>query len=124
MKQITVVVKEPGKEAEVRSIEAKLEVFQGLVGGLIEGACVDEYMREHDIITYINDEGKLIGLAPNILAFDCQDVIVGTCVFVKGDENGDDVSLEQDEIEHVLEYCKRNGVGQGITIIDLLKLFG
>lgn len=124
MRKIVTVVKAPGEKAEVRLIEPKLKEFQRLVGGNIEGTYIDEYMDEHTIITYLHSESKLIGLRRNILAFDCRNVIVGTCVFVKGDDNGNDVSLEGDEIAHIMKYCEENDVSDGISITQLRKLMG
>jgi hypothetical protein len=56
-----VVVAEPGKKAEVREIPATYKSLASLVGGRIE---MTEPISE-DTAVLCNEEGKLIGLAPN-----------------------------------------------------------
>lgn len=122
MKKISVVVKRAGAEADVMQIKPELESFQSLVEGYIEGVTPTEYLAEHNIVAYCNDEGKLNGLIPNLFFPEIKDVIFGTCVFVKADDEGDDISMEQDEIEYVLKLCEERSVPIGVTALDLLKL--
>ena len=106
MRKLKVVVKEPFKNAEVREIKAGLETLQGLVDGLIEAVTPDDFCYEHNIVTYVNDEGKLYHLLPNLRVWDGADFLVGTCVFVKADEEGSDISMTDEEIQHVLKLCR------------------
>lgn len=106
MKTIKVVVKEPFKTAQVREVEPKLITFQGLVDGCIEAVTPDDYCYEHHIAAYINDEGKLYHLFPNLRLFDGKDYIAGTCVFTKADDEGADISMSEEEIRHILQLCR------------------
>ncbi len=60
MSMIRVMVFEPGKVGEVRWVENTLESFQNIVGGHIEGVGVFK-----DVMIYVNEEGRLIGLPEN-----------------------------------------------------------
>lgn len=90
---IRVVVKEPGKRAEVRMIDPGLSALQSLVGGYIEAIHPWRDLRVH---AYLNEDGKRLGLAPNFRFGD--DVVVGTVVFSKANASGDEVGFE-DETE-------------------------
>ena len=116
MKKIKVVVKKPFETAKVVEVEAKLETFQELVGGYIDAVCPDEQMDRRGIAVYLNDDGKLEGLVPNLRIFDGLDFIVGTCVFVKADEEGADISLEPEDIAYVMQYCRKNAIHLGELI--------
>lgn len=80
-KKIRVLVKEPGKAAELREIPNTLEALQGIVGGYIETV----WLRDNCVLV-CNEEGKLQGLPVNFRIFG--DVIVGTALFagVSGEE--------------------------------------
>lgn len=87
-KTIKVLVKEPGKTAEVREVTNDLKTFQELVGGYIETVRFDEHSE-----LLCNEEGKLQGLPVNFPLWN--DVIVGTAVIVGTDgEDFTDVRLE------------------------------
>ena len=123
MKKITVVVKRAGGEADVVRLKPRLETFQYLVEGNIEGITPTEYLSEHNIVIYCNDEGKFNGLLPNLFFSEIKDILYGTCIFVKGDDEGNDISMTQDEVKHVLELCAEKDVRRGILRVDVLKLF-
>lgn len=98
--KIRVVVKEPLMPARICLIDGELEAMQNLVGGYIE-----PYPYNDDIDIYLNEEGKLIGLKPNLKIIHDNmivDVIVGTVFFAKVDEEGNTVSLELDECFRIL----------------------
>ena len=80
-KKIRILVKEPGKEAELREIPNTLKALQCIVGGYIETVTFAE-----DCTLIVNEEGKLQGLPPNFRIFG--DAIVGTALFagVSGEE--------------------------------------
>lgn len=92
MSKIRVLVKEPGKPAEVREIENTLEAFRAIVGGHIEAVRISD-----DIACYINEEGKLQDLAPNLLVplqrTAGLEVICGPAVFFRADLEGNETSL-------------------------------
>lgn len=75
---IRALVKEPGKDAEVRQVKNELKAFQELVGGFIE-----PLKFEHQSVLLCNEEGKLMGLPFNFPLWN--DIIVGTAVIVGTD---------------------------------------
>lgn len=96
---IRVVVKEPGKRAEVRRIEPGLDSLQSIVGGYIEVA-----MRGHrffgvtdDLVVYCNEEGALKDLPLNFHRPTDGWPIVGVVLAMKVDESGEDVSMTEFE---------------------------
>lgn len=103
MDKIRVLVKEPGKPAEVREIENTLKTMQAIVGGNIEALQITE-----NVICYLNDEGKLLKLAPNFL--NLLDVICGTAVFMRADEEGNEIDLTMSDIIFLTEHLKRVAV--------------
>jgi len=60
MSEIEVMVFEPGKSGEMRSIDDSLEAMQAVVGGYIE-----QVVFAHGLVIICNEEGKLHGLPPN-----------------------------------------------------------
>ena len=72
-KRINVVVKEPGKPAERRTIDNTLEALQQLVGGYIETVTFAS-----DVLAIVNEEGRLLGLPESGVMG-----LVGTVVFVR-----------------------------------------
>ena len=103
MDTIRVLVKGPGKPAEVREIENTLNEFQKLVGGHIEALQIGD-----DLCCYVNEEGKLLNLRPNFFLRgrhnpDC-DLIVGPAVFFRSDFEGGETSLTLTDILYLNKF--------------------
>ena len=92
-KKIRVLVKEPGKEAELREMPNTLKALQSAVGGYIETVTFAE-----DCTLVVNEEGKLKGLPMNFRIFG--DVIAGTAVLagVNGEEF---CSLTDEQVQRI-----------------------
>lgn len=91
-----VLFKEPFKNVEERDIEDRLETYQELVGGHIETV-----MLNHGVVMICNEEGKYMGLHPNIAIG--RDIVVGNVVFVSSDIHGDFVPLNNIQKAWVLK---------------------
>ena len=78
MNKITAVIKRPGEDAEVETIENTLKTFQNLVGGYIECVTI-----EPGLIAVVDEEGLLKGYSFNMKLGIHQ--IFGTIVFVGTD---------------------------------------
>lgn len=96
-KKITIGIKEPGKYWHFREVEDRLRTYQQIVGGHIE-MC---HAREDGILIFGNEEGKLLGLKPNI--FLPRETIVGTVFAVRSDEKGEFISLTGEDIRSMCE---------------------
>ncbi|OQC17223.1 MAG: hypothetical protein BWX72_00442 [Firmicutes bacterium ADurb.Bin080] len=104
--KVKAIVKEPGKEAEIKEVIIKLESLQKIVKGMIEIIPFPD-IEGLDII--LNEEGKLINLDPNILIPEYNDLAVGPIIVLGFDEDkGDHRSLSEEEIKKVKEYIKKN----------------
>lgn len=91
-----VVVKEPGRDPEVRDISGDLRSFQDIVGGFIEAVA---HMPLLDVVVYGNEEGRLAGLPYNFTKMDGTE-IVGTVVATRV-EDGESVDLDEMQCRHV-----------------------
>ena len=78
---IRVIVKNPGEAPEEREVPNTLAALQTIVDGYIEAVPL-----ARDAVILVNEEGKLRGMAPNVMYFD--DVLVGPVVIVgvRGEE--------------------------------------
>lgn len=88
---IEVIAKQPHEAAYVTRIKNTLEAFQAFVGGYIQAVPLSQ-----DVIMICNEEGKFLGLEPNITIL--PDVIVGPVLFcgVDGDDFADvPISIDQ-----------------------------
>ena len=86
------------EQPKVIEIEHNLSTLQNYVGGLIDIVEIEE-----DVVIIINDEGKLLGLSPNLVLYEFRDIIVGDFLVV-GQKNGETISLSEEKIE---KYMKR-----------------
>ena len=108
-KKIKIVYLEPGEKPEIKMIDNSLESMQSIVGGLIQYVPMP---NKNDIDIWCNEEGKLMKLKPNLLLIQktsfgiYKDVIVGPVFFASSNENGKIVSLNDEQIKDVLDFCK------------------
>lgn len=108
MAQIKVVVKEPGKKAEVRIISKTLKGAQETVGGYIEQVSLrsDDALGKYPMIC--NEEGRFDGLIPNILTPELVGGdVVGTLFVVNVDDIGDFSSIPDEDIEGIIAELNR-----------------
>ncbi len=106
MKKINVITLKCSSIPKVELIENNLKSFQTLVGGYIETVNIG-----NNIHIILNEEGKLIGLEPNLIYFN--DIIMGDVVFVAVDnENEDFTSLSTIQINKVIEYIQENKISK------------
>lgn len=91
------VVKKVGQIGEVVEVENTLETWQGIVGGYIQA-----FPLTSDLLIICNEEGKLMGLEPNveIIVGQHPELIVGDFAIVKHEHN-DFESLDNDQIERL-----------------------
>ncbi len=98
-KPIRVVIKRPNEEPRVEIIEHSLDKFNELVEGTIDMVRMDGF----DLI--INDEGLIHNMLPNIRWG--EGYIAGPLVLVKCDEEGETVSLSEEEAARGLALLKQ-----------------
>lgn len=85
-----------GEEAVLTPVEEGLKPLQALVGGMIETVTLSR-----GLILVCNEEGRLMGLPPNRYTVD-YGVIVGDFFITASDEEGEFISLTDDQISLAL----------------------
>lgn len=99
-------------ELKLQNINNTLEELQKIVGGYIEIPFLSHVFLDNNIDVIINDEGKFIeGLKPEIAIIDKKsngilDIVYGNCIFASHDEEGETVSLSDEQIEIVTNELK------------------
>lgn len=106
-RKIQVVLLEPGKLARPAAIDASLERYQKIVGGMIEAF----YPFEEPVCIVCNEEGKLDGLPLNRAVYadpsrrEMLDIIAGPC-FVCSCSGEDFGSLSPEQLHRYTEQFK------------------
>ena len=99
-------------ELKEQEIDNTLEALQRIVGGYIEIPYLSETLAENGIDVIINDEGKFIeGLKAEIAIVkdgtnEVLDVVMGNCIFASHNDEGDTVSLTDEQIAIVQNELK------------------
>ena len=97
---------------EEKEINNTLEELQKIVGGYIEIPFLSKTFFEHKIDVIINEEGKFIeGLKPEIAVIkngtnQILDLVMGNCIFVSHDEEGNTTELNEEQIKVINEKLK------------------
>lgn len=103
-------------ELKEQEIENTLEALQEVVGGYIEIPYLSETLAKNGIDVIINDEGKFIeGLRAEIAIVkdgtnEVLDVVMGNCIFASHNDEGDTVSLTNEQIAIVQNELKMEAV--------------
>lgn len=106
-KIIKCVFQRPGDLSKVLCIPNTLEAFQQLVGGYIETLTLPS-----GFVIIMNEEGRFIGLQPNIISY--AGVIVGNVVITKA-EGEDFVSLTPEQIQAARGWLLRHTYEEAAT---------
>ena len=94
---------------EEKEIKNTLEELQQIVGGYIEIPFLSNRFKENTIDIIINEEGKFIDdCRPEIAIVDentkqILDIVHGNCIFASHNEEGDTVSLNEQQIKVVMQ---------------------
>ena len=94
-----VLIVEPLKAPYEREIGNDLKSMQSVVGGYIQAIYPFD---DEEIALICNEEGKLIGLAPNRRLGD--DILCGVFYVVAEDDEGELVSLTPEQVEKYSEF--------------------
>lgn len=92
MSKMIVVVKEPGKDAEIRSIDDNLASRQKIVGGLIQ---IVPFFNGNGLEIVCNEEFIFMDFEANVV-IDGQ-ILMGTVFITKANDRGEFVSLTQED---------------------------
>lgn len=108
---LRVVVLKPRQVPRVQMTPNSLRSLQTIVDGYIESVRIKA--DGHSYIILINEEGKLKCLTPNLVWFG--DVLVGPAIFTKSNDEGDFVSLDDQDVERIKAWINvsRFALGDG-----------
>lgn len=111
MEKLRVVFVPVGKAAEIKDIDHALEALQRTIGGYIEAVRIGVGDNEDYIIALVDEEGKLKGLAPNL----CwgRDTLVGDVIFTKSNNDGDFVSLDDEDVKQIMDWVELSRLALG-----------
>lgn len=98
-----------------KEIENTLEALQYIVDGYIEIPFISKKLYEEGIDIIVNEEGKLIGLEPQIAIVKKNtnkivDWVKGNCIFASHDEEGNTIGLSDKQIKVVKEELKYEAI--------------
>ena len=103
--KIKVISVEVGKEPVIKEIYNTLRAMQKEVEGRIE--CKPSLFSKNDEYDFVcNEESKLYGLTPNRYIYSKKDVIAGNFFVAKANEEGEFVSLTDEECEFIISNVK------------------
>lgn len=111
---------------ETREIKGTLKDFQSIVDGYIEIPFICNDFIDNNIDVIINEEGKLIdGMNPEIVLVDdvtgdSVDIVFGNCIFVGNDNEGNNISITDEQIKFVKDALREFGIlnnGQPIRLL-------
>ena len=102
--KIKILIKEPYKKPYIKEVENELKTYQEIVGGYIEyiGCPTCE---EIDLVC--NEEGKLDKLEGNFFIPEYEDCLVGTVFAVGYNDEGDFISITDEQVKIVTEYMEK-----------------
>lgn len=102
MEEIRVVVKNVGEKPKVVTIKNEWEEFSKIVDGYLETVPYWPEPISRQVHMYCNEKGKLRGLDVNINLFP-YDMIVGNIFFSRVNDDGETVSITDQDIEDIEE---------------------
>jgi hypothetical protein len=103
-KTIIAIIIAPNKKPVIVNIIDKLESFQEIVGGYIQGFSALEFVPQQPYTIFCNEEGKITGLPGNRMVGN--DIICGTFVIFGSDPYGRNKSLTQEQREFFMNRFK------------------
>lgn len=107
---IRVLVVEPGKDPEVRTIENSLEGIQQIVQGNIQCVMLHDKAGE-DLALICNEEGKIQNLRMNAIIPEIDDIILGTFL-IAGIDRDEFASLTDEQTFEMNERFMLNNEGE------------
>ena len=118
-RKIKVIIKEPYKDAVVKEIVDDLKTIQGIVGGYIE---VVSFPTVKGVDLVVNEEGKLDKLAGNFFIPHYEDCVVGACMITGYNDEGEFISLTEDQIKKVSNYINNYKLEYGEDVYEDLNV--
>ncbi len=107
MNKVKVITKLPNEKAKVEEIPNDFNFVSEFVGGLIDSTFLP---TDEDIDVIVNDSSLTLGMNPNIVTPEYEGVLAGPLIFCTHNEEGNMVSLSDEQIKKTMKYIERNNV--------------
>ncbi len=107
MNKVKVITKLPNEKAKIEEIPNDFDFVSEFVGGLVDSTFLS---TDEDIDVIVNDSSLTLGMEPNIVTPEYEGVLAGPLIFCTHDEDGEMVSLSNEQIEKTMKYIERNSV--------------
>ena len=107
MNKVKVITKRPNEKPKVEDIENEYEALYNYVLGLIDYTYLP---KREDIDIIVNDSSLILGMDANIVLPEYEGVLAGPIIFAAHNENGDMISLNDEQIDYILKYIDKNQV--------------
>ena len=107
MNKVKVITKLPNEKAKITEMPNDYESVIDFVGGLIDSTFLP---TDEDIDVIVNDSSLTLGMEPNIVTPEFEGVFAGPLIFCTHDDDGNMVSLSDEQIEKAMKYIERNSV--------------
>ena len=107
MNKVKVITKLPNEKAKITEMPNDYESVSEFVGGLIDSTFLP---TDEDIDVIVNDSSLTLGMKPNIVTPEYEGVLAGPLIFCTHDDDGNMVSLSDEQIEKTMKYIERNSV--------------
>lgn len=121
-KTLKVLFKEPYKDCEIKGIPNDFNVIKILLNCKnVESLTLPNQKQRFCIL--MDEDGKYKKLAGNFFIPEFQDCIVGNCIFVSYDRNGNFKSLTEEQIKEIQKYTKYFGLKEGEDIYGDDKVY-
>lgn len=117
MDKIRVVIKNPKESAIIKQVLPDIKCFEGIVKGAIATEYADDFSELHGILLVSNQNSEAKHLEPNIYYDYRTSIIEGNCLFVKTAQSGEFVSMSDEEVAHITDFCESNE----FLLLDFLR---
>ena len=106
-RMIKVIVKQPNGDPEIKEVPNAYEEMAEFCHGFIG---MGEMPFNRRINYIVNDSSLVNGMEPNIVLPEYENLIAGPVIFAGNDDEGNTISLTDEQIEKVMKYIGRNQV--------------
>ena len=113
-KQIRVIIKKPYEKAEIVNMDNSLDEFKKIIRCRTAEFCI--FPQGKNIVMIIDDDGKYMQPDGNFVVPEFKDIIVGPCVFVATDENGETIGINDKQEKTITKYLDDFELKQGEDI--------
>ena len=109
--KIRIIIKKPYEKAEIIDMDNSLDKFKKIIGCRTAEFCI--FPQGKDIAMIIDDDGKYMQPHGNFVVPEFQDIIVGPCIFIATDRNGETIGLDDKQTKIITKYLNDFELQQG-----------